>query len=377
MKILFVVPSYKPAYIYGGTIVVVHILAEQLALQGHDVSVYTTNANGQTDLDVFTGKEIMIDGVKTTYFKRLTGDHTHISPSLWLHLYSTVKQFDAVHIHSWWNPLNIMAAMICRIKGVKPIFSPHGMLSEYIITTNNRLVKRTIHKLMGQRLLKNSILHVTAQPEWEEAIKINPEWKGAVIPNLIQLSEMTHTRQINNVFTIGFLSRIDPKKGLDFLIRALSKVKFDYKLLIAGEGEETYVDELKQLSIDCGNEDKLDWVGWKNGEDKFEFLASVDLFALTSHNENFAVVVVEALSMGTPVLVSNNVGIYQYVIDSEQGWVCELDVNNIAAELDKLFLDKDKIQAINIEAPDRIKSYYAQNDLAKRYIELYKSGEKN
>jgi len=373
MKILFIVPSYKPAYIYGGTIVVIYMLAEQLALQGHDISVYTTNANGHTDLAVQTGVELMINGVKTTYFKRLTGDHTHIAPSLWKKLYATVKDFDAVHIHSWWNPLTIAAAMICKVKGIKPVFSPHGMLSNYIITTNNPVIKKLIHMSVGKSLLRNSTLHVTAETEWTEAKHIIPEWKGAVIPNLVQLSEKDYNRNANDVFTIGFLSRIDPKKGLDFLIKALSNANFNFKLIVAGEGDESYIRQLKQLAVECGISEKIEWVGWKNGEEKFEFLAGLDLFALTSHNENFAVVVVESLSVGTPVLLSNNVGIYQYVLDSDQGWVSELTVSAITEHLNRLFLEKEKILRINRESPERIKGYYAQNDLAKRYVELYES----
>src|SRR6266496_3119649 len=81
MKILFIIPSYKPAYIYGGTTVVVSLLAESLASHGHQVTVYTTTANGKNELEVETGKEIIIDGVKVFYFKRITKDHSHISPA--------------------------------------------------------------------------------------------------------------------------------------------------------------------------------------------------------------------------------------------------------------------------------------------------------
>jgi len=371
MKILFIVPSYKPAYIYGGTIVVVARLAEQLALEGHDVSVYTTTANGKVELDVVPGKEINVDGVKVTYFKRITGDHTHVSPTLWKFLHATVKRFDVVHIHSWWNPLVIGAAWICKLKGVKPVFSPHGMLSTYIMETNNAGKKKLLHDLVGKGLLDYSRLHVTADTEWEESLKIIPHWEGKVIPNLVMLSEKVYSRPANTVFTIGFLSRIDPKKGLDVLIKALSKVNFEYRLLIAGEGEEKYVNSLKQLAIECCNAEKLEWLGWKNGEEKFDYLSQLDLFALTSHNENFAVVVIEALSVGTPVLLSDRVGLYKYVLDRDMGWVTDMDVNNITKELNKLYIENSKLQRINSDAPSTIKDEYNDSILAKEYIKLY------
>ena len=55
--------------------------------------------------------------------------------------------------------------------------------------------------------------------------------------------------------------------------------------------------------------------------EKFSFLSGLDLFALTSHSENFALVVIESLSVGTPVLIGENVGLYEYVLQNDCGWV--------------------------------------------------------
>jgi glycosyltransferase involved in cell wall biosynthesis len=372
MKILFIVPSYKPAFVYGGTIVVIARLAEQLAIEGNDVSVYTTTANGKAELDVVPGKEMIIDGVRVTYFKRITGDHTHVSSDLWRCLYNHIKSFDVIHIHSWWSPLIIGAFCVCRIKNVKPIFSPHGMLSKYIIETNNPRKKKVVH-IMGKRLLKHATLHATADTEWEESLNIIPHWRGHVIPNLVALSNIAYQRTYNDVFTIGFISRIDPKKGLDLLITALSNVTFDYKLQIAGDGDPAYIASLERLAEEKGNASKLHWVGWKNGEGKFEFLSQLDLFALTSYNENFAVVAIEALSVGTPVLVSDKVGLYKYVLERDMGWITDLNINNITQKLNTLFSDSSKQRRINAEAPSKIKIDFDDSALAKEYIQLYQN----
>lgn len=373
MKLLFIVPSYKPAFVYGGTIVVITMLAEKLVAEGHEVTVYTTTANGKEELNVPTGKEMDVDGVKVTYFKRLTGDHTHISTSLCKQLFKDVKKFDVVHIHSWWSPLVLGAAWICKLRGVKPVFSPHGMLSTYIMETNNAGKKKLLHDFVGKGLLKNSWLHVTADTEMKESLDIIPDWKGVVIPNLVQLSEKSHERNANEVFTIGFLSRIDPKKGLDVLIKALSKVNFEYKLQIAGDGEEQYVNELKKLAVGLGTSEKLEWVGWKNGEEKFEFLAQLDLFALTSHNENFAVVVIEALSVGTPVIISNKVGLFKYVEERNFGSITDMTIENITEQLNQLHAETGKLQKINTEAPVKIKEEFDGSVLAQEYAKFYLS----
>jgi glycosyltransferase involved in cell wall biosynthesis len=373
MKILHIVPSYKPAYIYGGPIVVVALLAEQLVKLGHQVTVYTTTANGNAELDVEPGKCVEVDGVNVTYFKRVTKDHTHASPALWQHLNKTIKDFDVVHIHSWWNLLVIGAAVICKYNNIKPVISPHGMFSNYILDTNNSAKKRWIHNLVGKRLLGNSYLHVSTDMEWDESLKIVPGWQGMVIPNLVKLSEEQYLRKENETFTIGFLSRIDPKKGIDVLIKALSNVKFDYVLKIAGSGDESYKNQLKALAKECGNEAKIEWAGWKDSQTKFEFYTGLDLFALTSHSENFAIVVIEALSVGTPVLISDNVGLSKYVKEKGYGWVSTMDIQEVTRQLNDIFVNKAKLTYLNNMLPNLIHNEYKPADLANKYVNLYNS----
>ena len=371
MNILFIVPSYKPAYIYGGPIVVIARLAEQLVKMGHTLTVYTTAANGKTELDVSLNIDTIVDGVHVHYFKRITKDHTHVSPALWKALNRNVKTFDVVHIHSWCNFLTIGATLICKINGIKPVLSPHGMLSTYILKTNNSLPKKILHAVIGKYLLKQTWLHVSTGMEWDESVLINSNWKGEVIPNLVELPQARYDRKKNDVFTIGFLSRVDPKKGLDILIQALSKVSMPYKLLIAGDGDDEYISALKQLIQTHGMNGNVQWVGWKKGEEKFDFFSTLDLYALTSHSENFAIVVIESLSVGTPVLISNQVGLYKYVLKNDMGWVVDLDAIQIAEKIEALVHEKNKIHRINEAIPEIIKEEYNDFSLANEYVKFY------
>jgi glycosyltransferase involved in cell wall biosynthesis len=375
MKILFVIPTYKPAYIYGGPIVVVSILAESLVKLGHEVTVYTTTGNGQSELEVEVGKEIVIDGVKVFYFKRLTKDHSHISPGFWNKIYRNVKNFDIVHLHSWWSPSIVLAAAICKFRGVKPILSPHGMFCDYVLYSKNKGKKRLLH-LASKTILANTYLHVSTKMEWNESQALmGNNWEGTIIPNLVILSDKNSSGRISNKpFTIGFISRIDPKKGVDILIRALSKVNFEYKLKIAGSGEQKYISYLKDVAKDSGNADKIEWVGWKDNVQKFEFFSSIDLFALTSHNENFAVVVIEALSVGTPVFLSNNVGLSSYVEEKNMGWVTSIkDEEEVTTKLNELFTQKEKQEHIKNNSADVISKDYDIKYLTSQYAEYYSS----
>lgn len=374
MNILFLVPSYKPAYIYGGPIVVISRLAEFLAKAGHQVTVYTTTANGKLELDVIPGTQYKIDGVTVYYFKRNTKDHTHVSFSLWKALSKTAEKFDIIHIHSWWNFLVIGAVQICYRKKIRPILTPHGMFSTYILETNNSLPKKIVHAILGKKLLQHTVLHVSTQLELKESHLIIPDWENFIVSNLIELPEPDEImkRHENKIFTIGFLSRIDPKKGLDILIRSLANVSFAYRLIVAGEGDPAYVNSLKQMSKDLGIEQHIQWVGWKDRQQKFLFYAGLDLFALTSHSENFAVVILESLVTGTPVLVSEHVGLAAYVKEQNAGWITALDISSVSEKLELAYHDHAKQQKIKQDAPALIRRDFDDIYLTEQYVQFYK-----
>ena len=337
MKILQIVPSYKPAYVYGGPIESVAKLCEGLIAAGHSVDVYTTTANGTRELEVEPGKAVLVDGVPVTYFTRITKDHTHVSPTLWLQLYKNCRRYDVVHIQSWWSPLVIVAALICQARHVKVIVSPRGMLSDYIFTVTNRKAKQLIHWFGGKKALRKSCFHATSQAEFDECKTLLPLWRGFMIPNILSLPDLPLIKTENDRFTLLFLSRIHPKKGIEFLLEAIAKTSHNFVLKIAGDGEAMYIQELKQKVKNLHIEDKVDWIGWKDKTGKFTELMQADLFVLTSRNENFANVVIESLHVGTPVLVSQQVGLATFVEKEKLGWVTSLQADDIARKLDFIF----------------------------------------
>lgn len=371
MRILHIVPSYKPAYIYGGPIESVSKMCEGLAAAGHEVDVFTTTANGETELPVEAGKSINVDGVNVTYFKRVTKDPTHISPALWKHLYATVKSYDIVHIQSWWNILVIGAACICHWKKVKLVISPRGMLSEYIFESGSSKAKKLIHSTVGRSALAKSWFHATAVSEYEECRKIIPGWKGFVQPNIITLPELPIVKQTNEVFTLIFMSRIHPKKGIEILLNAISRLSFPVILKIAGSGEDDYIAKLKELAVELGIAERIEWLGWVNREDKFKALMSADLFVLVSHNENFANVVIESLHVGTPVLVSEEVALSAFVQQKDLGWVSSLAEHDVAQKLIDAKEDLSKLQRIKETGRSVIEENFSADKLIRNYVTEY------
>lgn len=382
MKIIQICAAYKPAYIYGGPTMSVSKLSEELVKAGQDVVVLATTANGKAELNVPVGKQQIVDGVGVFYFKRLTKDHTHFSPALFSFLRKLIveekkagrKNELVVHIHAWWNLVSIFSCLVTKMHGVKVVLSPRGMLTNYSLTNRNSKFKDAIHFFLGKRLLKYCHIHATSEKEQEDVLETCTPNNTSIIANFVELSDESITAIPTDSpnYQLLFLSRIEEKKGLELLFNTLAKVNISWNLSIAGSGEIDYLQHLHQLANQLNISSKIKWLGQVDKNQKFKLLAAHDLLVLSSHNENFANVVVESLSVGTPVLVSTEVGLADYVIKNNLGWVVPNDPDQLIVAIIKSFEDTQKRAQIRASAPSTIKRNFNETMLANKYINMYK-----
>lgn len=380
MKIIQICAAYKPAYVYGGPTMSVSKLSEELTKANLDIIVLTTTANGETELDVPIGKATWVDGVKVYYFKRWTKDHTHFSPALFWFLHKEIKKQKAkneeliIHIHAWWNLVSIFSCLTAKLHGVKVILSPRGMLTSYSLNNRNSKFKDIIHTLLGKRLLKHCHIHATSKKELNDVAQ-TCEVKGiTVIPNFIDFPKSIQNQTTKSEkYRLLFLSRIEQKKGLELLFKALTQTNIKYQLSIAGTGEISYIENLNELTKKLNIHQHIKWIGHINGNDKFQLMTRNDLLVLPSYNENFANVVIEVLAVGTPILISDGVGLSDYVLENNLGWVSSNTPEQLAQTLHKSFLEKEKRESIRTLAPSIIKRDFDESILVKKYISLYRN----
>jgi glycosyltransferase involved in cell wall biosynthesis len=142
-------------------------------------------------------------------------------------------------------------------------------------------------------------------------------------------SFLSNFPELKNKRILLYLGRFHPKKGVDLLINAfLKECKKDDILLLAGpiDREDNFVSYLQNLTH---NKTKIVWSGMLKGNLKWGALRFADSLILPSHQENFGMVVAEALSVGTPVFLTNKVNLWREVIDSNAGIVANDDYNGI------------------------------------------------
>ena len=121
-----------------------------------------------------------------------------------------------------------------------------------------------------------------------------------------------------------FMGRIHPKKGCDLLIEAFAKVLAPdpaWRLVIAGPDQLEWQKNLAQLADCLEVTSKITWTGMIGGAMKWGALHAAEVFVLPSHQENFGIVVAEALAAGMPTLISNKVNIWREIQSDGAGLV--------------------------------------------------------
>lgn len=371
MHYLHIIPYYLPDVAFGGPVSSSSALCESLVQAGNKVSVFTVGYESDQPYPV----QKNVNGVEVTYFKGDAGKPCQISRQLWQALDQQCSRFDLVHLHTWWNVLIFRSIQILNKHGVPFVVSPRGMMSDYSFTHRKTFVKRNFQKWMGVKLLQKAGLHATSQPEAAEMATRSkrPETEIHTIPNLLHLQAAEAHTPVEGGFSIGFLSRLHHKKGIEELLKAVAISPNITELVIGGRGDDTlYEQRLQQLIAELGIAEKVRFVGWVGDEDKAVFFQQFQVFVLPSFNENFGNVVPEAWAAGKPTVVSTGVGISHYVAEYGLGWICEANPQSIAQALQQAWDHRQHWADMGNAAIALVKAQFTDDRILAQYLQMYR-----
>jgi glycosyltransferase involved in cell wall biosynthesis len=389
LRILHVVPSYIPAYRYGGPIRSVHGLCKGLTKRGHEVHVFTTSVDGNRDSDVPLGVPVEMDGVRVWYFPSKYLRRLYYSPSMHNALNLKLKTCDMVHLHSIFLWPTWAAAQTARRFRIPYIVSPRGMLVKDLIKRKNRLIKLLWISLIERSNLENAAaLHVTSKIEADEAACFGFRLpKIVTVPNGVDASLTPPSLPLNlrggwgalspliiEILGKGpfllFLGRINWKKGLDRLIPALSHIA-NIPLVIVGNDEENYTPELKRLANAHKVEDRIIFIGPVYGDDKAALLQQAAALVLPSYSENFGIVVLEAMAAGCPVVVTPEVGLSDTVRETGSGIVVQDKPAQIGNSINNLLSNPDLMRQMGKNGLRVVKERFTWEAVSGQMEQVY------
>src|SRR6266404_3707658 len=241
-------------------------------------------------------------------------------------------------------------------------------------------------QVAGKRMLRGAAgVHYTARAEQtaaEESLGVN---HGRVIPLGVEtdLPARTHVDEV--VFDklpglsgrpyVLVLSRLHPKKGLDIFVDAFLSLagKREYegwRLVLAGEGPDEYVQALKQRVSTHRAEEIVFFPGWVEGSEKDAFLRGAALLALPSYEENFGMCVMEALACGVPVFVSPHVNLADEIEAAGAGWIAAVNKQAIETVLADVLSCEDE-RARRGNAGKILSREFSWESIAARLNEMY------
>lgn len=311
-SILIVTGHYIPGHKAGGPLRSVVNLIDHLRDE-FSFSVLTTDRDLGDDSPysgVVCDRWITVDGVQVRY----------CSPGN-LGLRSLVRAIseiphDLLYLNSFFSPHLTIKPLIARRFGLLPrcpvILAPRGEFSKGAIALKS--TKKKSYISLGQRVGLFRDLIWQASTDYEAADIRSTMGQSALeirvalnLPPATSGEAPTHTfRRPGDPLRVVFLSRICPKKNLDFALDVLMGVDFPIVFTIYGPEEDpTYVSHCRERARRLPSNVRVLWAGALMPKYVPEALAAQDLFFLPTHGENFGHVISESLAVGTPVLLSD------------------------------------------------------------------------
>jgi glycosyltransferase involved in cell wall biosynthesis len=405
MRILQIVPSIS--LVYGGPSQMVLGLSKALANQGVDVTILTTDSNGdfgQPPLDVPLDKPVPQDGYQVRYFRCSPFRRYKFSLDLLRWLWQHAGEFDLAHIHALFSPVSTAAATVARKRNLPYILRPLGTLDPADLQKKRRLKQVYVGLWEGANLAGAAGIHFTSEQEAKISQRFGTNAPDIVIPLGVTPPEELQSNGVDRGDEgdredgedgeefpsyqspipnpqspiLLFMSRIDPKKGLDLLIPALETLLAEglgFQFILAGANPQDpeYERQIQQQIQGSSLSSQTTITGFVEGEVKAALLQKADLFVLPSYYENFGIAVAEAMVAGTPVVISDQVHICPEVKGAEAGWVCGCDLASLTQTLREALRDAREQKRRGVNARDYALEHYSWDAIAQTMIEAYRN----
>lgn len=321
MRLLHVICETSPES--GGPVEALLRISEVLMCDGHTVEVVSLEEPGDAGARNFP---FPITGLGNGTRKY------HYNSRLASWMVRRKGDFDTVVLHGLWNYSSLGAWRALRGSGTPYYIFSHGMMDPWFRERYplKHLAKQA-YWLLGEGKVLRDAQAVIFTCEEERLRSRNAFWGFRYHERVVMLGTagpegdaQAETAAFDDAFPhlndkrfLLFIGRIHPKKGCDLLVGAMGaamhELPEDMDLVMAGPDALGWMSELKQMAASLGVAHRIHWVGMLKDALKWGAFRKAEAMILPSHQENFGIVVAEAMACSTPVLISDKANIWREV----------------------------------------------------------------
>lgn len=268
------------------------------------------------------------------------------------------EEFDVLHLHEPLSPGPTLTALLMRTAPIVGTFHAAGDSASYRYL--NRFV-RSIADGIDERVA------VSRDAEHLAQRYLGGEYR--ILPNAVELDRFFGASDKTRTRSILFCGRHEPRKGLEILLRAHSRLQDGTILYIASEGPET-----ARLRHEWPDDETRSWLGRISDRNKVDLLHTVDIFCSpATGGESFGIVLLEAMAAGA-VVVASDIDGYRNVATHRHDarLVPPDDVEALAATLKEILDDRHQAGILR-ENGSRRAAEFSMDALADAYVAVYRT----
>ena len=390
LKILMVSAYYMPATVYGGPGPALHRLNRELISQGHEVTVYTTDANGNSNLEVHLGREVSVDGVPVWYFRRWWFGRTRKPLTVFISRELARKlnhlrpgEYDLIYSAGSFTDSGRVASVAARRTGTPYIYHTGGTFTPWALG-HKYWKKRLYLSLVEKRILMAAggiLSHNPAEIEQLRRLGYHSLIRRTSLGVDLQESQTGLGRgDLEDLYPtlkdrpfLLFLGRLHPIKGLDLLIPAFGELARQFPewiLVLAGPDERGYLVKVKGLIQSHQLTDRVLLTGMVGGDLKASLLSHAEFLVMPSYSEAFGVVMVEALGYGKPVIITTTC-YHPEVADEGVGLVVPPEKEPLTRALGEMMASDELRRSCSAKVPEMVRRHYSWETIARKSIDFF------
>ena len=352
MRVLMVVTLISPLGEYGGPLRVAINQSEALVERGHEVTIAGSYSG-------YPSAPLDIEGIPALLFPAShviprSGFAGLAAPRLWTWLMRAAKEFDVAHIHAARDLVTIPAARICAFRGLRYVIQSHGM-----IDLSSRAMAKPLDAALTVPVLGRAhrVFYLNDRERCDlTAVMQGRDINLTELPNGVPLAEITSTG--GHGTEVLFLARLAPRKRPDFFVHAAGVLsgefptaKFSLVGPDEGEGGST-LSLIRQLDSDGAT---INWEGPLPPTETLVRMARAAIYVLPSVDEPYPMSVLEAMSVGLPVIVTESCGLASFVRSARAGLVVNESQTSLIEALRELLAHPEAAQQMGERGRDAVR----------------------